>query len=651
MNLEELRDRYITYQAVFKHGGTLEQALKHSNLTMDQARKALSVFGEGDRTQQVTIPENSVMPVRGRSADVIRGEQQGAQSLRDAASSMMATPEDYEESQRGLPGSPEYNAAVDASLKERATYEKGEADWAEGQKKAYDEKAFGEAFDRQSVETEEEARQRRTDEYMANVPAVRELSPEESEEKRTLAELNSGFLARNQASEIASNQRSAAIQAQAEADEEKIARIEGLYGSRLADLRRMGGELDDMSEMQMKSALNEQAVLARETEEKTSVNRIHRENERVRIETQNASRKLREESKVKSQQDIDAAIAEVVNFKIDPKRFYKNTGTAIASAIAVALGEFGSKLAGGPNTALAIISKAVDRDIDAQKTELSNLQYGASAAGNAYKRLLDLHGDAEKAELLAKEQALYFVKMELEGISERHKVPLQASRIGKLVAGIEKARISNAMAVSDKDFASRIEMAKVRPASGAQKLANKENEFFRDMSEFASGIQELKGLYREYQKNHSEAHRLFAATDFIQEKSLRAPTSWTPMFMQRTNTLDERSITLSKSLSKLKEGGKISDMDLVFYIKRMPRAKDANYMFEFKVGVLEALAKEALKTQTQLSSGQFYQFNKDLQKRMDMGSVSMMSDEEALEIANKAGIKLNLNAHLYGKSE
>ena len=353
---------------------------------------------------------------------------------------------------------------------------------------------------------------------------------------------------------------------------------------------------------------------------------------------------MREESKRKAQKDIDAAVAEVVNFKIDPKRFYKSTGAAIASAIAVALGEFSSKLGGGPNTALAIINRAIDRDIDAQKTELKNLQYGASAASNAYGRLLDQHGDAEKAELLAKEQALYFVQMELGAITDKYKVPLQASRIGNIVAQLEKERIANAMTISDKDFASRIEMAKVRPASGAQKLANKENEFFRDMSEFATGIQELKDLYAEFQENHSEEARLFAATDFVQEKSLRTPTSWTPKFMQRTNTLDERSILLSKSLSKLKEGGKISDMDLIFYIKRMPRAKDGDYMFKYKLGVLDALAREALKTQTQLSSGQFYQFNKDLQRRMNMRSVSFMSDEEAIAIARKAGIKLDLKA-------
>ena len=640
MNLEELRDRYLTYQNVFQLGGNLEQALHHSNLTQEEARRALSIFGEGDRTQQITIPENTVMPIEGRSASAIRAEQEGAQSLRDAAASMMATPEEYAESQRGLPGSPEYNAALIDRFKERQAYEKGEADWAASQKKAYDEKAFGQAFDEQNFETEEEAKQRRIDEYMATVNPVRELTPEESEMKQQLAALNAGAIADNRVQD----ERNALIQAQAEAEQDKLNRIEGLYGSRLATLRRLGGELDDMSELRTGSIIAEQGILARENEEKASVNRIHREKEKTRIETQNAARKLREESKRKAQKDIDAAVAEVVNFKIDPKRFYKSTGAAIASAIAVALGEFSSKLGGGPNTALAIINRAIDRDIDAQKTELKNLQYGASAADNAYSRLLDQHGDAEKAELLAKEQALYFVQMELGAITDKYKVPLQASRIGNIVAQLEKERIANAMTISDKDFASRIEMAKVRPASGAQKLATKDAEFFTDMSEFAKGIAELRQMYEGVKKDYGEFARLGAATRPMLFLANSMPTSMVPEFMLRTKAIDERSTLLSKSLSKMKEGGKISDMDLIFYIKRMPLANDNDYMFEFKLKVLESLARESLKDRTQLTSGQFYAFNRDLQKKMNMRSATTMSDEEAIEFAKKAGITLNLEA-------
>lgn len=56
---------------------------------------------------------------------------------------------------------------------------------------------------------------------------------------------------------------------------------------------------------------------------------------------------------------------------------------------------------------------------------------------------------------------------------------MQASKLGELISGIEKQRIANAMTISDKEFASRIEAAKLRPVVGkGSKLEAKDREFF-----------------------------------------------------------------------------------------------------------------------------------------------------------------------------
>ncbi len=62
----------------------------------------------------------------------------------------------------------------------------------------------------------------------------------------------------------------------------------------------------------------------------------------------------------------------ITNQKIDPNRLYNNMGTEnkIVAAIAVALGGAGAGLIGQPNTALAVIQKSIDRDIEAQRMEL-----------------------------------------------------------------------------------------------------------------------------------------------------------------------------------------------------------------------------------------------------------------------------------------
>jgi hypothetical protein len=66
----------------------------------------------------------------------------------------------------------------------------------------------------------------------------------------------------------------------------------------------------------------------------------------------------------------------VMNQKIDPNRLWheSSTGGKIAASIGLILGGIGAGLAGGPNQALAMVNKMVDRDIDAQKSELGKKQ-------------------------------------------------------------------------------------------------------------------------------------------------------------------------------------------------------------------------------------------------------------------------------------
>ena len=426
-----------------------------------------------------------------------------------------------------------------------------------------------------------------------------------------------------------------------QAMQDKDLGLMNLERSRLAQLRGLGAQLEDQYATERGSVLAQQAILARQTEEQSEVNRAYREQERRRIESENVSRQLRAEAKEKAQQDIDDAVAEVVNFKIDPRRFYKNTGTALASAVAVALGEFGSKLAGGPNTALAIINRAIDQDINAQKTELQGLKYGAAAAGNAYKRLLDQHGDAEKAERLAREQALTFVGLRLGDIADKYKVPLQASKLGELISGIEKQRIANAMTISDKEFASRIEAAKLRPVVGkGSKLEAKDREFFQDMSEFQTGIQEMRQAYEKIGGSVPKQVLRYIVSGESKEKFLNSlPDDFKPDYVRHLVQFAERGRLLSKTLSKMKEGGKISDMDLIFYMERMPLSTDSDSMILYKMEVLETLARNALRMRTELTQGEFDKFNKRLKAQMENSGVTSGTNYESEQIKKQLGIK------------
>lgn len=74
-----------------------------------------------------------------------------------------------------------------------------------------------------------------------------------------------------------------------------------------------------------------------------------------------------------------AAVQEARSSQVNPSRLFQNGG-GISVAIATVLGSLGSALTGGPNTALDMINRAIDRDIQAQTTNQANAQRAAQNA-------------------------------------------------------------------------------------------------------------------------------------------------------------------------------------------------------------------------------------------------------------------------------
>ena len=89
----------------------------------------------------------------------------------------------------------------------------------------------------------------------------------------------------------------------------------------------------------------------------------------------------------------------------------------------------------------------------------------------------------------------------------------------------------------------------------------------------------------------------------------------------------------------MKEGGKISDMDLIFYMERMPLSTDNDSMILYKLEVLETLARNALRMRTELTQGEFDKFNKRLQAQMKNSGVTSSSNYESEQIKKRLGIK------------
>lgn len=118
---------------------------------------------------------------------------------------------------------------------------------------------------------------------------------------------------------------------------------------------------------------------------------------------------------------LDKQINEVREMKIDPDRFYKRLGTGgtILAAIAGAMGTFGATLGGGQNAALAIINNAIDRDIEAQRSEIQSKKDGVVLDQNALARMQSVYQDEIQALNAAKMMMLENAKLKVQSLAQQ----------------------------------------------------------------------------------------------------------------------------------------------------------------------------------------------------------------------------------------
>ncbi len=83
--------------------------------------------------------------------------------------------------------------------------------------------------------------------------------------------------------------------------------------------------------------------------------------------------------------------------KVDPKRLWKNaaTGDKILAGIGMVLGAFGS---GASNRGVAVISQAIDRDINAQQADIATQKDAYSAKSGIYKDMVAQFKDKRASE-------------------------------------------------------------------------------------------------------------------------------------------------------------------------------------------------------------------------------------------------------------
>jgi len=223
--------------------------------------------------------------------------------------------------------------------------------------------------------------------------------------------------------------------------------------------------------------------------------------EQARIEEENAAiererrRQLVEETTAK----LDAANQALDDSKIDIEAAYGGAAGRIFAGLAVALGSFGASLTGGPNYAMQLVNQRIDREIDAQKTELEKKKGKVTQLGQLLQRNEALLGDAEQARKLAKAQTLKALADDVESRSKgRAMGPQQAAALQDLrsrqATAMSELEMGVAQSTAARQMVGAQERARVAAAGAAEARRKRDISEKRAEKAFESGLKVEEAL-------------------------------------------------------------------------------------------------------------------------------------------------------------
>jgi hypothetical protein len=183
---------------------------------------------------------------------------------------------------------------------------------------------------------------------------------------------------------------------EAKALKEQRARAEGELAQALANV-------EGVQAAERTAQAETQALAAARSEEA----QVAAEERRIEEET-------RRQAAADAARKLEAAQNALDNTKIDVDKAYGGAGGRIFAGLAVALGSFGASLTGGPNYAMQLVDSRINRELDAQRSELDKAKGKVTELGRLLQRNEDLLGDATKARTLARAQTFEALAKDIE---------------------------------------------------------------------------------------------------------------------------------------------------------------------------------------------------------------------------------------------
>ena len=139
---------------------------------------------------------------------------------------------------------------------------------------------------------------------------------------------------------------------------------------------------------------------------------------RQREEEASLEREARRQAAEQTAAKLEAAQTELDGTKIDIDKAYGGAAGRIFAGLAVALGSFGASMSGGPNYALNIVDQRINRELDAQKTEIDKKKGKVTELGRLLQQNENLLGDATAARKLARAQTYTALAADIEARSK-----------------------------------------------------------------------------------------------------------------------------------------------------------------------------------------------------------------------------------------
>jgi hypothetical protein len=263
------------------------------------------------------------------------------------------------------------------------------------------------------------------------------------------------------------------------------------YGLRTAESNAAQGALSRASEAQ--PAAVQMLEQAQEAERAAQANRAElasQQAEAARVAEENAAieREQRRQAVQETAEKLDAATKALDDSKLDVEAAYGGAAGRIFAGLAVALGSFGASLTGGPNYAMQLVNQRIDRELDAQRTEIEKRKGKVSQLGQLLQRNETLLGDATQARNLARAQTFKALADDVEARSKgRAMAPQQAQVLQQLrnaqASELDQLKVSVAQtAAARQNIAAQERQAAAQAQAGARVAAAKEQ---RELQMFA----------------------------------------------------------------------------------------------------------------------------------------------------------------------